>query len=57
MAAIPEACAVLTSFRHCQQQAVQFRRCTELKEPAGCQFEGAAFQACAEESLEKVSHL
>lgn len=55
MTAIPEACAVLTSFRHCQQQAVAFRRCTEAKGAAACHFESGAFQACADDSLEQVS--
>jgi hypothetical protein len=60
MAAIPEACAILTSFRHCQRQAAAFRKCTELHGGSGgdvaqkCAFEHDSFVVCADESLEQV---
>jgi len=63
MAAIPEACAILTSFRHCQRQAAAFRKCTELRGGSGgdvaqkCAFEHDSFVVCADESLEQKSGL
>ena len=52
---IPEACAILTSLRHCQQQAVEYRRCVDEKGgDRDCGWQHQAFVSCAEDSLEKV---